>query len=311
MFGKKKVRPEPADKLTKELSRRGPHPVDRGDLGIVGLSGRVYAPHTGTDLPAIAFGHAWMAGSDAYEDLMYHLASWGIVVATPDSERGPLASDIELATDLRAALTVVANVSLGTDQPITVDPDRIGLVGHGFGAAAAVYAASERLLLGRPQVPVKALAALFPAPTSKDLLPAATTVTAPALVLTAPDQLDSMTSNALILAKQLGGDVVLRTIPGATNRNLLERHSLKRLIGLNSADKNTHKAVRAQLTGYLLHRLTGDEKYAEFSESDVSAGDALALDPQEQRPADADHVSQLLGVPAFTDDEKKRGAFGR
>ncbi len=57
MFGKKKVVALPPDKLMQELARRGPNKVDRGDLGIVGMSGQIFAPQTGRGLPAVAFGH--------------------------------------------------------------------------------------------------------------------------------------------------------------------------------------------------------------------------------------------------------------
>jgi len=300
---KKKGSAKPAD-LIKTLALRGPHKVDRGDLGIVGLAGQVFAPRTGQDYPAVAFGHAWLKGSAAYRDLMVHLASWGIVVAAPDSERGPLASDVELATDLRAALTVLQSVPLGTTEPVTVNPAQVGLVGHGFGAAAAVLAASSRPLLGRPQIPVRALATLFPAPSTRQLLPAAAEVTAPALILAADDQTDSLTGNAVQLAHTLGGDVVLRTLAGATNRGLLEKRSLKTLIGVNGADKATHKTVRAQLTGYLLHTLTGDDHYAPFADPEAVFPDALGVEPGQVRPADNDHIAQLLGAKPFADDKK-------
>ncbi|MFT3663218.1 MAG: alpha/beta hydrolase [Gordonia sp. (in: high G+C Gram-positive bacteria)] len=299
MIGKKKVVAPPPDQSMKDLARRGPHKVDRGDLGIVGLAGQVFAPRTGTDLPAIAFGHAWLRDSAAYRDLMFHLASWGIVVAAPDSERGPLASDIELATDLRAALTVVQSVRLGTSDAITVDPEKVGLVGHGFGAAAAVRAASAEALLGRPQIPVKALIPLFPAPTTATLLPAAESVTAPTLIVAGAGEIDSMAGNALVLAQTVGGDVVLRTLPGGDSKGLLERFSPKSLIGINGAERKLHAAVRAQVTGFLLHRLTGDERYAAFSDPEVAMGGLLVVDPATQRRADVDHFAQLLGVAPF------------
>lgn len=286
----------------KQLARRGPHKVDRGDLGIVGLSGQVFAPRTGKDLPALAFGHAWLRGSSAYRDLMFHLASWGIVVAAPDSEQGPLASDIELGTDLRAALTVVQSVQLGTAGAITVNPERVGLAGHGFGAAAAVRAASVEALLGRPQIPVKALVTLFPAPTTSSLLPAAQTVTAPTLIVAGADEIDSMTGNALALAHGLGGDVVLRTMVDADARGILENPTLKSLIGFNGAERKIHAAVRAQVTGYALHQLTGDRTYAAFADPAASMADLAAVDPATQRPADVDHFSQLLGVAPFKPD---------
>ncbi|MBM7366780.1 hypothetical protein [Gordonia hydrophobica] len=294
MFGKKKVVAPPPDKLMKELARRGPNKVDRGDLGIVGMSGQLFAPRTGRDLPAVAFGHGWLVGSARYRDLLFHLASWGIVVAAPDGSRGLFPSDIDLGTDLRAAATVVGSVRLGTGA-ITVDPARIGLAGHGFGAAAAVRAASDAILLGRPPIRVKALASVFPAPTTADLNAAASTVTVGSLVLAGSAHLASMTGNALDLAENLAGDVALRTLADAEASDLLETPSIRSLIGVNGADKAVHKAVRAQLTGFFLHRLTGDEKYAAFSDPEVTMGESAAIDvPNETRP-ELDTVSQLLG----------------
>lgn len=286
----------------KTLARRGPHKVDRGDLGIVGLAGQVFAPVAGRDLPGIAFGHAWVRNSKAYRDLFVHLASWGIVVAAPDTEGGPIASDVELATDLRAALTVLSSVQLGTAGQITVNADRLGLAGHGFGAAAAVRAASSTTLLGRPPVPVRALTALFPAPTTADLPAAAATVSVPALIVAGSEELDSMTANAVVLAKALGGDVVLRTLPGADGRSLLERTTIKSFIGINGADSAVHKAVRAQLTGYLLYQLSGDEKYAAFADPEEATGVAAAVDVATATRADNNAVAQLLGAPAYSPD---------
>lgn len=300
--------PPPPEKLMTMLARRGPHKVLRGDMGIVGLAGQVFAPETGTGLPGVAFGHAWRVDSKRYRDLLVHLASWGIVAAAPDGQAGLLPSDMALATDLRAALTVLADVQLGLGQ-VTVDPARLAVAGHGFGAAAAVYAASDRVIHGRPPVNVEALVALYPAPTSSDLLPTAETIDVPALVLASPAHLDSMTGNALMLSRTLTGRVILRTLPGSDNRALLERPSLKSLIGINGADRGTHKLVCAQLTGFLLHRLTGDETYAAFSDPETTMGLALALDPVTAELADADHFSQLLGVPPHRQPEQQsRGA---
>ncbi|MCF8570427.1 alpha/beta hydrolase [Gordonia sp. HY002] len=294
MFGKKLVAPPP-DKLMAELTRRGPNKVDRGDLRIVGMSGQIFGPRTGNKLPAVALAHDWLASSPRYRDLVYHLASWGIVVALPDSQDGVFPSDIELATDLRAAVTVLRSVRLGNGA-ISVDPHRVGVAGHGFGAAAAVRAAADTVLLGRPPVEPRSLTALFPAPTTADLLPTAKTVTAQSLVLAAGGQLDSMTGNALALAESLGGDVVLRTIEDADNRGLLEKRGIKSLLGVNGADKATHRAVRAQLTGYLLHTLGGDDRYAAFSDSDKTMGEAVATSADDAEPAALDHLSQLLGA---------------
>ncbi|MGB3302887.1 dienelactone hydrolase family protein [Gordonia sp. (in: high G+C Gram-positive bacteria)] len=276
------------------LARRGPYKVDRGDLGIVGMSGQIFAPRTGKDLPAVAFGHGWLVSSTRYRDLLFHLASWGIVVAAPDGSRGPFASDIDLGTDLRAAATVVKSVQLG-DGSVTVDPSRVGVVGHGFGAAAAIRAASDQILLGRPPMSFAATAALFPAPTTADLHEAVKTVAAPSLIVAGSAHLASMTGNALAIAEGLPGDVVLRTLAGATDKDLIERPSVKSLIGGNGADSKVHKAVRAQLTGFFLHRLAGDGRYAAFSDPEATMGDVLAVDIETAERSELDHVSALLG----------------
>ena len=74
-----------------ELSRPGPLAVLRGDLGMVGIPGVVFAPEEGLGLPAVAFGHDWLQPAERYADLLRHLASWGIVAAAPASHRGAAA----------------------------------------------------------------------------------------------------------------------------------------------------------------------------------------------------------------------------
>lgn len=88
--------------LLSTLTSRGPHRVLRGNLAIAGQPGVVYTPDSGRNLPAVAFGHGWMSGSDHYRSLLEHLASWGFVAAAPDTERGPIPSHVGLATDLRS-----------------------------------------------------------------------------------------------------------------------------------------------------------------------------------------------------------------
>lgn len=307
MFGSRKTTPQPPARLIKRLSRRGPHKVLRGDLAIVGQRGVVFTPESGRDLPAIAFGHAWLAGSSRYRDLLLHLASWGIVVAVPDAERGPLASDIGLAASLRSALSLVSTVRLGFGE-LRVDPARLGLAGHGFGASAAVLAASEGVLHSQPAPDLKALAALFPAPTTGAVLPAATTVTAPTMVLGVAGSLDTMTDNPLELADAIrlprsGGpapDVVLRTLAGVTNRGLLERPSLKSLLGQAGVDPTAHRESRALLTGFLLHRLNDDPAYQAFSDPQTDFDDVISVDFSDPPVEDLDHISRLLGAKPRT-----------
>lgn len=297
MFGKKKGPSQPPEALMTQLARRGPHRVLRGDLGFVGIAGQVFTPESGTRLPAVAFGHAWLADSARYRDLLFHLASWGIVAAAPDGQGGPFPSDVALAADLRATLLAVANVPLGFDG-LTVSRDRLGLAGHGFGAAAAVLAASDETLLGQRSPRVGGVAAVFPAPTTSIVLPAAASVRVPATVVAAGDHLDTVTANALSLSLALGGDVTLRTIPGGSDRGLLEHRSLKSFIGINGADRKTHAYVRAVLTGFLLHTVGGDPEYAAFADPAATLGDVGTFDIGESDPDERDQFSKLIGAKA-------------
>ena len=142
-------------KLFAALKRRGPHRVLRGDLAFAGLPCVVYTPESGFNLPGIAFGHEWMTAAERYEGTLEHLASWGIVAAAPDTEKGIAPSVLNLAFDLGTTLDIIAGVRLG-DGKISVHPTKLGIVGHGFGASTAVFAAA-----GMPAKP-KAVVAAFP-----------------------------------------------------------------------------------------------------------------------------------------------------
>ncbi|MBT0566745.1 dienelactone hydrolase family protein [Williamsia sp. CHRR-6] len=274
-------------KLYKRLSRRGPHRVLRGDMAIVGLPGVVYTPESGTNLPAVAFGHGWLTTSKQYTDTLEHLASWGIVVGVPDTERGPLGSDRSLAADLETTLQILSSVRLGSGA-ITVHTERLGLVGHGLGASAAVLAAGDS-----PRA--KVLAALYPSPTSKAVEPAARRSRLPALVLAAGDDLDGFTSNALTVRTTLGGDAVtLRSVPKAGRRGLVEGFSVRKYLGDGSADKRTQRDTRAILTGFLLAHLTDDKTYRGFADPDEQIGSATVIDPDSLEADDRDQITKLL-----------------
>ena len=304
MPGKKRSQKpsKPAAKLVKGLAHRGPHQVLAGSLGIVGMDGQVFAPSEGTGLPAIAFGHAWLADTGRYRDLLYHFASWGFVVAAPNGQRGMFASDVGLAAEMRSALSVITHALLG-DGKVTVNPVLTGYAGHGFGASAAVIAGSQDVVLGQSPTDIRGVAAAFPAPTTSVLLPAARQVTAPGLILAAGTELDTVDANARPLASAYGGDVVLRTLPAAGSRGLIERRSIKSLIGINGADKTTHAQVRALMTGFLLYTVAGDDTYAGFADAEAVIAKTLVTDPERVPEGELDQISRLLGAKP----RKKRG----
>jgi dienelactone hydrolase len=248
-------------KLVAALTRRGPHRVLRGDLAFAGLPGVVYTPEAGLNLPAVAFGHEWLTGVERYSHLLEHLASWGIVAAAPDTERGLAPSVLNLAFDLGTALDIAAGVRLGPGK-ISVHPNKLGLVGHGFGGSAAVFAAA-----GMPDKP-KAVAAIFPTITKPPAEQPAATLKVPGVIFSAPGHAKTLRSNALELSQAWDAST-LRVISKAQAGGLAEGRRLTRVFGLPAPNRETQKAVRALLTGYLLYALGGDKTYREFADPDV------------------------------------------
>lgn len=259
-------------KLVAALHRRGPHRVLRGDLAFAGLPGVVYTPEEGLNLPGVAFGHDWLAGAARYSNLLEHLASWGIVAGAPDTQRGLAPSVLNFAFDLGTALDIVSGVRLGPGK-ISVHPAKLGVVGHGFGGSAAVFAAA-----GMPAKPAAA-AAIFPSVTSPPAQQPAATLKVPGLILTAPGDRTTLTSNALALA-EAWQPATLRVVSKAESGGLVEGRRLTTVVGLAGPHRRTQRSVRALLTGYLLYALGGDKTYREFADPDVHLPGTDAIDQE-------------------------------
>lgn len=257
-------------KLVAALTRVGPHRVLRGDLAFAGLPGVVYTPESGLNLPGVAFGHDWLTGVGRYAGLLEHLASWGIAAAAPDTERGLAPSVLNIAFDLGTALDIVAGVRLGPGK-ISVHPTKLGLVGHGFGGSAAVFAAAGMRV--KPQ----AVAALFPTVTNPPSERPAATLDVPGVVFSAPADPKTLRSNALQLS-QVWNAATLRVISKAKAGGLAEGRRLTKAVGLPGPHRKTQKAVRALLTGYLLYALDGDKAYRDFADPDVHLPRTEAVD---------------------------------
>lgn len=267
------------------LTRRGPHPVLRGDLGFAGLRGVVYTPASGFNLPGVAFGHDWLTGVEHYAATCEHLASWGIVVAAPDTERGLAPSVLNLAGHLGSALGVISRVRLGSGE-ISVDPARLALAGDGFGGSAAVLAASSA-------PGAQAVAAVFPAVTKPSAEAAAAALALPGLVLATADDATSLRTDALEVAA--GWDAaVLRVVDKARAGGLAERRRLSRLAGLPGSSNRTQKTVRALLTGFLLFHLTGQKKYRDFADPQAALPKTSIPDPHAPAVTAEDRIVALL-----------------
>jgi hypothetical protein len=215
-----------------------------------------------------------------------HLASWGIVAGAPDTQRGLAPSVLNLASDLGVALDIVSGVRLGPGN-ISVHPAKLGLVGHGFGGSAAVFAAA-----GMPAKP-SAVAAIFPTVTAPPAEQPAATLKVPGLILSAPGDPKTLNSNALALSRAWD-TATLRIVSKAQAGGLVEGRRLTKVLGLAGADRKTQRSVRAVLTGYLLYTLGGDKTYREFADPDVELPKTNAVDPDAPPVTPEEKIVALL-----------------
>ncbi|RDI51706.1 chlorophyllase-like protein [Nocardia mexicana] len=255
----------------------------RGNLGIAGQPGVVFTPEKGLNLPAVVFGHGWLAGVGNYRKLLEHLASWGFVAAGPDTERGPIPSHLNLASDLLTTLDICVGVRLGNGA-ISVHPDKLALAGHGMGAGAAVIAAAQRK--------VAAVAALFPAPTAPNTESLAPDIETPALIL-AGDDIDSVSSNAIPLATSWGGPMVLRSVDKATHNGIVEGRRALAALGAAKYESKTDRTVRGLLVGYLSYQLLGDKTYKAFADPEAVIPHTQAVDPEAVGDEEPEKPSKL------------------
>ncbi|MEQ3550602.1 dienelactone hydrolase family protein [Pseudonocardia nematodicida] len=270
------------------LSRSGPHPVRYGDLGLIGLPGIVYTPAEGHQVPAVVLGHAWLQPARRYHELLRHLATWGIVAAAPDTQRGPVPSMSRFASDLNTALDVCVGVRLG-DGRISVDARRTALIGHGTGGGAAILAAASRERLG-------ALVTLAPAEIKPSAIEAAGRVSAPALHLAAAiDAMAPAAGNAepiTAAGRAAGAEVTLRSIEKAGHLGFCEGRHWSSYLFQTLPQHRTRKIARALVTAFLMEQLTGEKRVSALTSGDVPGAPLVELpdpddDAAEQTPARA------------------------
>ncbi|RJQ69547.1 alpha/beta hydrolase [Pseudonocardiaceae bacterium YIM PH 21723] len=250
-----------AKELLHELSRPGQHEVLRGDLGLVGLPGAVFTPQSGRSLPAVAFGHGWLQPAERYYYLLRHWASWGIVAAAPDTQRGPLQSHRLLAADLRTTLDILSGVPLG-DGKISVHPERMGLAGHSTGGGCAVLAASQ-------DERARGVVTLASAETLPSALDASNDCTMPAMHLYGgEDRVAPAVGHSEPLANAWAGAVQLRGIPAASHLGFTEGSHWSTLLIDGKPERKTARLVKALSTAFLLRVLTGTRAYDELLAAD-------------------------------------------
>ncbi len=234
-----------------------------GDLGYTGLPGKVYVPADGKAVPGVAFGHDWMKSAEDYKKTLRHLASWGIAVAAPDTERGFNPNHSGFAADLETALQILSGVKLGNGNT-TVAPGKLGVVGHGMGGGCAVLTSVNN-------EKVKAVATIYPAAVAPSADNAARTLFLPGLVIGPDADADAIfdPGNPARLAYNWSGPVAYRTVKDGNQKAFSEDNLKKILLGQGRSKASVQETVRGLLTGFLLHQLDGDKSYSAYSEMDA------------------------------------------
>jgi len=246
----------------EQLSRPGPNEVLRGDLGLVGIPGVVFAPAEGLGLPAVAFGHDWIQPVSRYAELLRHLASWGIVAAAPGSQGSPLPSTARFSADLRTTLDVCAGVRLGEGR-ISVDSRRTALAGHGIGAGAALLAAA-----GHPRV--AAVVTIAASQTRPSAVEAAKAVSVPALhIVAGQDTVAPPSGHAVQIAEAGAGQRWVRTLTKAGHTDVLAGLHWSDLVLSGSPNAKVRRLTRALVTAFLLKELCGEDRVDDLVDGKV------------------------------------------
>jgi hypothetical protein len=143
---------------------------------------------------------------------------------------------------------------------------------------------------------LKAVAALFPTVSRPPAQEPAAGLQTPGLILADPGDPMSLRSNAVELARAWK-PATLRAVHKVTAGGLVEGRRLARAVKLPGEDKGTQKIVRALLTGYLLHELTGDKTYREFSDPEAVLPKTDVMDPFSDDPVDLENKVVALLKP--------------
>lgn len=242
------------------LAHLGPHRVATGSLSPAGLPGLVFAPIAGRGFPVVGLCHGWLQAAGRYADTMRYLASWGLVVVAPDTQRGPIPSHGAMAQDLIRSLHQVADGRLGNGR-VRTNGDRFGVLGHSIGGGAAVLAAAT-------ERSIAAVVTVTAAATRPSAVEAATRVHVPGLHLVGAED-DIAAGDGRAIAAAWAGPAQLRTVKDASHLGLAEGSDWTSKVTGSGNEKKTQQVSRLLATAFLLRHLTDAEQLADELEGKI------------------------------------------
>lgn len=151
--------------------------------------------------PTLIFGHGFVMGYDAYQNIWEMLVPSGFVMVFPKTEGGLSPSHLEFGKDLAFCVEGMQELD---DDPNSVFFGHLSqtsaLMGHSMGGGAA--------FIGMQQNPaITALAVLAPAETNPSAIGAASSVNAPSLIIAgANDCITPPSANQLPMYNALSGE---------------------------------------------------------------------------------------------------------
>lgn len=280
-----------AQKVKEQLERlrqRGPHAVDVGNLGFTGIKGTIYVPRgVKGRLPLVAFAHDWTKSSRYYTETLRHLASWGFMVVSPDTDSGLLVNTTTYAENLSRAIESAAYATIGRGTAFA-DVRHIALFGNGIGAGVATVLASYR-------TDIEAVVAAFPKAVAPSAAQRSTLVDASGLILSAVNSEDS--SESSWLGQMWKGPVIHRRLPSAENDGLVERGPLLKGVGLTTGHHATQILTRQYATGFLLATVGQDDSYEAFADPEQKIGNSILITPEKMDEEEAKAAKEALQRP--------------
>lgn len=122
--------------IDTEYSRSGPYTVNRAKVTGYTI---FYPRQMNGRHPIITWGNGTGAPTEAYKELLRHLATWGFVVIASDS--GQTGSGVEMIEGIDYLLK--QNETLSSPFYGLLDPESIGSIGHSQGGAGSINTAVD------------------------------------------------------------------------------------------------------------------------------------------------------------------------